>query len=275
MLARLAGSSTPGRAAPPAGDRRRARAVRRSTGATAAVFVNYARYWHEMFRLGPGSGEELQRTFELRGGEHLDGGDRDGPRRDPRLAAPRELGRGGRVAGRAPGHPGPHGRRRAGRAPGALRLVRVERARPSAWRSSPLGPDGGSGRARALGRGHVVCLVCDRDLGRRRHRRSSSSASGPRCRPARRRSRCGVGAPLLPSAAFWRDDGGHGTDIGRPLVVERAGRLRDDVARVTQDLALRFEALIRAAPEQWLMMQPNWPSDELPDRPIPGQEARS
>ena len=32
-------------------------------------------------------------------------------------------------------------------------------------------------------------------------------------------------------------------------------------ARVTQDLAHRFEELIRAAPEQWLMMQPNWPSD--------------
>jgi lauroyl/myristoyl acyltransferase len=30
---------------------------------------------------------------------------------------------------------------------------------------------------------------------------------------------------------------------------------------VTQQLAHRFEDLIRAAPEQWLLMQPNWPSD--------------
>ena len=30
---------------------------------------------------------------------------------------------------------------------------------------------------------------------------------------------------------------------------------------MTQDLAHRFEALIGAAPEQWLLMQPNWPSD--------------
>jgi KDO2-lipid IV(A) lauroyltransferase len=37
--------------------------------------------------------------------------------------------------------------------------------------------------------------------------------------------------------------------------------LRDDVARMTQRLAGEFEELIRAAPEQWHLMQPNWPSD--------------
>ncbi|MDZ7733403.1 MAG: hypothetical protein U5R31_10070 [Acidimicrobiia bacterium] len=46
-----------------------------------------------------------------------------------------------------------------------------------------------------------------------------------------------------------------------PLAVERQGRLRDDVARVTQDLARELEALIRRAPEQWHLMEPNWPSD--------------
>jgi lauroyl/myristoyl acyltransferase len=30
---------------------------------------------------------------------------------------------------------------------------------------------------------------------------------------------------------------------------------------VTQQLAHRFEDLIRVAPDQWLLMQPNWPSD--------------
>ena len=42
---------------------------------------------------------------------------------------------------------------------------------------------------------------------------------------------------------------------------EREGRLRDDIARITQALADEFEALIRAAPEQWHLLQPNWPSD--------------
>jgi KDO2-lipid IV(A) lauroyltransferase len=30
---------------------------------------------------------------------------------------------------------------------------------------------------------------------------------------------------------------------------------------VTQALAHEFEDLIRAAPEQWHLLQPNWPSD--------------
>ncbi len=46
-----------------------------------------------------------------------------------------------------------------------------------------------------------------------------------------------------------------------PLLVEREGRLRDDIARITQALAVEFEELIRAAPEQWHLLQPNWPSD--------------
>jgi KDO2-lipid IV(A) lauroyltransferase len=51
-----------------------------------------------------------------------------------------------------------------------------------------------------------------------------------------------------------------------PIQVERRGRLRDDVARITQVLANELESLIRKAPEQWHLLQPNWPSDfaELP-----------
>ena len=41
----------------------------------------------------------------------------------------------------------------------------------------------------------------------------------------------------------------------------RRGKLRDDVARVTQDLANELGVLIRRAPDQWHMFQPNWPSD--------------
>jgi KDO2-lipid IV(A) lauroyltransferase len=46
-----------------------------------------------------------------------------------------------------------------------------------------------------------------------------------------------------------------------PVPAERQGRLRADVERVTGALARRLEDLIRAAPEQWHLMQPNWPSD--------------
>jgi KDO2-lipid IV(A) lauroyltransferase len=43
--------------------------------------------------------------------------------------------------------------------------------------------------------------------------------------------------------------------------VERAGRFREDTARVTQLLADELEVLIRRAPSQWHLLQPNWPSD--------------
>jgi KDO2-lipid IV(A) lauroyltransferase len=52
----------------------------------------------------------------------------------------------------------------------------------------------------------------------------------------------------------------------------RAGGLREDVGRVTQSLAYELERLIRLAPEQWHLLQPNWPSDlEALGRPLPLQ----
>jgi KDO2-lipid IV(A) lauroyltransferase len=41
----------------------------------------------------------------------------------------------------------------------------------------------------------------------------------------------------------------------------RRGSLKQDVARLTQQVASELEAFIRRAPEQWHMFQPNWPAD--------------
>jgi KDO2-lipid IV(A) lauroyltransferase len=71
-----------------------------------------------------------------------------------------------------------------------------------------------------------------------------------------------TGAALLPSAVYFGPGRDHYALIRPPLPVERAGKLRDDIERVTQALAHEFEALIRRAPEQWHLLQPNWPSDE-------------
>ena len=46
-----------------------------------------------------------------------------------------------------------------------------------------------------------------------------------------------------------------------PLSLERTGGLRESVAAGTQALAHELEGLIRRAPEQWHLFQPNWPSD--------------
>lgn len=69
-----------------------------------------------------------------------------------------------------------------------------------------------------------------------------------------------TGAKLFPTAVYHEGGGRHG--IIRPaLDTTRRGKLRDDVARVTQSLAVELEWLIRRAPEQWHLLQPNWPSD--------------
>jgi hypothetical protein len=39
------------------------------------------------------------------------------------------------------------------------------------------------------------------------------------------------------------------------------GKLRADVTALTEKLAGELEVLIRRAPEQWHLFQPNWPSD--------------
>ena len=55
------------------------------------------------------------------------------------------------------------------------------------------------------------------------------------------------------------------------LDTTRHGRLSDDLASITQDLAHVRERQIRRAPEQWHLLQPNWPSDFVAlGRPLPG-----
>jgi KDO2-lipid IV(A) lauroyltransferase len=234
--------------------------------ATASVFANYARYWYEMFRLGPGSSAELQQSFAVRGGEHLDAAIAGG--KGVVLALP-HLGNwdvaGAWLAGRG----------------GAVTVVAetveppelfewfVAARRAVGMEVVPLGPDAGPAVLRALLRGDVVCLVCDRDLtgdgvevdffGE-----PTRMPGGPAVLALR------TGAPLLPAATYFRDERRHCVWFGAPLQVERHGRLRDDVQRVTQELAHTFERLIRAAPEQWLMMQPNWPSDTPNDVDVGG-----
>jgi KDO2-lipid IV(A) lauroyltransferase len=126
----------------------------------------------------------------------------------------------------------------------------------------PLGAGAGTTVMRALKDNHVVCLLADRDLqgggpeveffGER-----TSMPGGPATLALR------TGAPILPTAVYFtgRVDG-HFAWVRPPLAVERVEkRLRDDVQRITQNLAGELEILIRRAPSQWHMFQPNWPSD--------------
>jgi KDO2-lipid IV(A) lauroyltransferase len=123
----------------------------------------------------------------------------------------------------------------------------------------PLDQDAASGVFAALRRGDVVGLLCDRDLtgdgievtffGER-----TRMPAGPAVIALR------TGAPLMPCCVIFEGDHHRGIVLP-PLDTVRRGSLRDDVARVTQEMADALAGLIRRAPEQWHVFQPNWPSD--------------
>ena len=69
------------------------------------------------------------------------------------------------------------------------------------------------------------------------------------------------GAPLMP-AAVYQKDGGRCDAVVRPPVERPAGLSgRAAVAAMAQAVVRELEDLIRRAPEQWHLYQPNWPSD--------------
>jgi phosphatidylinositol dimannoside acyltransferase len=105
----------------------------------------------------------------------------------------------------------------------------------------PLGPDGRVGGAARLRHGEVLCLLCDRDIG---GGGVEVEFFGERTTlpPGPAPSRCAPGAALLPTAIYF-DGAGHRAGRRSAAPVDPLGaRLRDDVARVTQDLAHALEA---------------------------------
>jgi KDO2-lipid IV(A) lauroyltransferase len=123
----------------------------------------------------------------------------------------------------------------------------------------PLGADAGRTTIAAVKAGRVIALLCDRDIGTGGVEvtflgERTTLPSGPAVLALR------TGAPLLPTAVYDAGRSHHGV-VRPPVPAERRGTFREDVARLTQDLATELEGLIRRAPEQWHLMQPNWPSD--------------
>jgi KDO2-lipid IV(A) lauroyltransferase len=237
--------------------------------AVQEAFDYYARYWIESFRLPSMSARAVDARFRHDGYEQIVAAREAGT--GVILALP-HLG-GWELAGRwiaDQGHP--------------ITVV-VERVDPPElfdWfvdlRSAlgmnvvPLGPSAAGEVVNALRDNHVVCLLSDRDLrgtgveveffGEKTTLPAGAATVSLR-----------TGAPILPTAVYFTDrlDGHLGWVRGPLDTSRRSKRLRDDVARITQDLAREFEILIRRAPSQWHLFQPNWPSD--PGYPVRAQPA--
>jgi len=223
------------------------------------VFANYSRYWAESFRLPSVHQAQVLAGVTTEGEDNLDGS----------LA----LGKGVIVA--APHLGGWEWGARYLTARGHQVTVAVEPLEPpelfdwfAAFRERlgmhvvPVGPRAGAAILQALREGHVVCLLSDRLVG---------AASGVEVEFFGERAAMPAGpatlalrskAPLMCAAIYFGPQADDHKIVFRPSIdLGQTGSFHDRVVRGTQLMAAELEQLVRAAPTQWHMVQPNWPDD--------------
>ncbi|HEY3238814.1 MAG TPA: phosphatidylinositol mannoside acyltransferase [Acidimicrobiia bacterium] len=221
------------------------------------AFRSYARYWLEIFRLPRESPESLDRGIAVEGFEHVEAATAGG---QGLLFVTPHLGNwdlGGAWMAAAGFRP-------------ATVMEALEPPELFEWFCSyrrrlgmevvPLGDGAGSAMLRALRDGRIVGLLSDRDLsgtgvevvffGER-----TTLPAGPATLALR------AGVDIMAATLLFDGPHRHRLIFRPPVRVGREGRLREDIARITQTLADELELLVRLAPEQWHLLQPNWPSD--------------
>ncbi|MDP8958345.1 MAG: phosphatidylinositol mannoside acyltransferase [Actinomycetota bacterium] len=270
----------PGRLVPPlgrgvgrlafpwAGDRRRMaeRHMRRVLGpqadarrAAREAFANYGRYWAEVFWIGPRRMGEVGKHVTAEGLEHV--------------REARQAGRGLILALPHVGNwevAGPVAAREG------LELTAVAESLPNPrvteWfvgLRARLGIEVLLTRKRGdvarllverLERGGAVALLSDRDIsgGGVRVRFFGEETTLP-AGPAALAER--TGAAVLPVAVYFREGRGHHAVVRPALLLPDGGSKEERVRSGMQMVAEALEQLIRAAPMQWHLVQPNWPSD--------------
>lgn len=225
--------------------------------AVTRAFASYGRYWAESFRVPITGTDELSSHMTSHGIEHIEHAMKAG--KGAILALPHL---GGWDLGAAwlatIGFPA---------------TVVVEALEPRElfdWFASlreamgmrvvPHGPGAAYRLAAALRSNELVGLVTDRDIGGTGvpvefFGERTTLPGGPALLSLR------TGAPLLPAACYSWPTGHHHSVVRPPLEAPAHGNLAERVAAMTQSLASELELLIRRAPEQWHLLQPNWPSD--------------
>lgn len=221
----------------------------------------YGRYWYETFALRSMPAEEVDRRFSIEGVEHVDAALAAG--RGIILALP-HMGNWD-----AAGHwLCINGYRMTAvaeelRPPEVFELF-LRHRRALGMGIVPLTGDRSTGPrlVQLLAQNEIITLVADRDLTRRGVRVEMFGA--PRLLPAGPAYLSLVaGAPLSAAAVFTTPEGWR-CRIGPPIEAERTGTTRQEVTRLTNELARQFERYIAAAPVDWHMLQPGWdlPEDE-------------
>ncbi len=127
----------------------------------------------------------------------------------------------------------------------------------------PLDGRAGASVTGVLKAGGIVGLLCDRDLTGdgvevELFGEKTTMPAGPATLALR------TGAALMVGCVYSGPGRDHSAFVSEPLDTTRKGRFREDVKRLTQEIALALESCIRVAPEQWHLFQPNWPSDRTP-----------
>jgi KDO2-lipid IV(A) lauroyltransferase len=223
-----------------------------------AAFVSYARYWVESARVGALRSDQVESIFSIEGFERF------------RL----EMAKGRGVVIVLP-HVGSweYGGRWLAQQGYPMTTVgeMLEPPELFEWFTSkraalgltvlPPGPGTTVRLLDTLREGRVVGLLADRDLvgngievdffGEK-----TTLPGGPALLALR------SGAALMTCAIYQRPHGRYHAVLQPPIDSKRSGDgMRHDVQRLTEDTARALEKLIRVAPEQWHLFQPNWPSD--------------
>ncbi len=134
----------------------------------------------------------------------------------------------------------------------------------------PVGPKAMVELSAAVKRRDVVCLLADRDIGGRGipvdfFGETTTLPAGPALLSRR------TGAPLLPTAVYFRGRQRVGL-VGDPIWPDQFSAASGNRApagtggrginqRIMQEVADRLAELVTRAPEQWHLLEPNWPSD--------------
>ncbi len=225
--------------------------------AAREVFSAYGRYWAETLWFRPRRAEVVRSRVTLIGLEHVRAAQESGR---PIVAALPHVGN-WELAGTLAGDAG-------------VRITAVAEAlanrRLARWFTGMRAQLGirvvlaeGLSTMRALRKdlleGRVIALVADRNIGGRGVEvdffgEKTTLPAGPAALAIRN------AAVLLPVVSYFKRGAGHRVVVHAPIE-DPGPEDPDRMGSITQQLAHRYEDMIREAPTQWHLVQPNWPSD--------------